>query len=318
MTTTIYGLIDPRTGLLRYIGKTSQSLTIRLKNHCTDGHRKYDHRANWIRSLAAAGFRPQIVEIETCAGDGCQEEIYHIALARNDGVKLVNQSLGGEGVSGFKQSPAAVEKRAAKRRGKPLPRHVMIAGVEAARIANIGRKHSAEFCKRLSEAKKGKPSPLRGIQQDPEFVKRRIAARMAHPQHREIAIKFAAAGLKARKESGWQMSPEHKAAFMAGSMTREARAKHGLAMRGKKQDADFVKRRTRAVNEHYGDIPERRSAVEYFRTLRSQMGISQTDFASLTGVKQSYISGIESGCKLPSIAMIESMKSNLHQHSIAA
>jgi hypothetical protein len=104
--TRVYGLIDPRTGLLRYIGVSRRPLCKRLAVHiCESKCGAQSHRCRWIRQILACGLRPRIVEIECCpVTDGRQEERYHIALAKQDGIRLVNSTDGGDGIPGLQHS----------------------------------------------------------------------------------------------------------------------------------------------------------------------------------------------------------------------
>lgn len=60
----IYGLVDPRSGELRYVGKSCSGLK-RPKAHLAPSNlKKATHKNNWIRQLLAAGARPDILVIE--------------------------------------------------------------------------------------------------------------------------------------------------------------------------------------------------------------------------------------------------------------
>lgn len=124
---SIYGLVDPRTAQIRYVGKTSVGLTRRLAQHLREaGRGTVTHRHNWLRELAAAGHSPEIVLLED-AEDWQSAERAWIAALPN----LTNQRAGGEGVP-----LEAMQRHADNRRGKK-------------RNPEIGRK--------ISEAKKGQP-----------------------------------------------------------------------------------------------------------------------------------------------------------------
>lgn len=62
----IYGLVDPRTNAVRYVGRTKQRLPMRLHQHIGNARRvKYQHaRAKWIRELLEAGLKPLITLLE--------------------------------------------------------------------------------------------------------------------------------------------------------------------------------------------------------------------------------------------------------------
>ena len=59
----IYGLIDPRTGCLRYIGKTANP-KVRLADHVCPERRDQSHRACWIRGLTKLNLRPLLEVLE--------------------------------------------------------------------------------------------------------------------------------------------------------------------------------------------------------------------------------------------------------------
>ena len=60
----IYGLTDPRTGELRYIGKTKNSLKYRLMRHVRYRDKGSVHKNSWIGLLERDGLRPEIFVIE--------------------------------------------------------------------------------------------------------------------------------------------------------------------------------------------------------------------------------------------------------------
>lgn len=91
----VYGLIDPRFGTFRYIGKSSSGMS-RPRAHARlakRGHRGYVY--NWIRSLLALDLTYEIVVLERCAADSLDAcEIKWIAWYRPFGW-LTNISDGG-------------------------------------------------------------------------------------------------------------------------------------------------------------------------------------------------------------------------------
>lgn len=122
----IYGLVDPRTNQIRYIGKTNQPLNSRLSAHLRD--MSSCHRVHWLNELATLGLRPAIVVLEQVEGawPWQESERYWIAQAKADGWPLTNNTSGGDGVADL---PAATRQR--------------ISSVW------IGRKHSAETKRKI-------------------------------------------------------------------------------------------------------------------------------------------------------------------------
>jgi hypothetical protein len=94
-TATIYGLCDPRSGELRYIGVTVAKLATRLSGHLTESvahYAKDTEKKRWLNELTAAGFTPEVFSIETVQFDGHrQEEQFWIHYFRALGCRLTNQ-----------------------------------------------------------------------------------------------------------------------------------------------------------------------------------------------------------------------------------
>lgn len=128
----IYGLYDPRTGELRYIGKSDKPRD-RLTQHLGDDRK--NHRCSWIRALKRAGLQPILAILDASPpGPGWESvERAYIAAARGDGHRLTNGSDGGEGAQGLSSETR-----------------------ERMRQAQIGRRHSAETRALMSAAKKGR------------------------------------------------------------------------------------------------------------------------------------------------------------------
>lgn len=178
----IYGLHDPESGELRYIGQTIKSIPNRLSAHLSPSSlRRHSYLYRWLGGLVERGLKPTWSQIDV-AGDQAdldRLEIEHIAKARLDGVRLVNLSDGGGGRAGYVPSKEEREKIASKQRGVPrqpktseqkahmsqvmkgrntnTPEHI-----ERLRQMKIGVPRSEETKARISEAKKGTPSHMKG------------------------------------------------------------------------------------------------------------------------------------------------------------
>lgn len=113
----IYGLVDPRTGELRYIGQSTKGLE-RARSHwwpSTLRAESHTHKARWLKSLLACGMVPEVVILEHCRStrDLPDAERFWIRRARKRGAQLTNVSDGGEsGACGYRWS---AEQRAALR-----------------------------------------------------------------------------------------------------------------------------------------------------------------------------------------------------------
>ena len=108
ITSGIYGLLDQITKELRYIG-LSKNIQSRVINHykiqtCDKYAKTYLHK--WLRSLSS---RPDFIIIEETT-DLIEAEQFYIAYFRSIGMRLVNTTDGGEGVSGYKFSEEQKQK----------------------------------------------------------------------------------------------------------------------------------------------------------------------------------------------------------------
>lgn len=115
----IYTLSDPETHAVRYVGKTSHTLTKRLQSHKSEALRKRAdgtwyaryYRVNWLRSIYLRGLIPVIQVVESGSGDWQSAERRWIAHYRQSGADLINTTDGGEGAVGVKHSPETVRQR---------------------------------------------------------------------------------------------------------------------------------------------------------------------------------------------------------------
>lgn len=93
MKVIIYGLIDPNTSEIRYVGKTIKSLKKRLSQHLSDIEKNNPHKFRWIKSLVSQDQKPLIIELEICdEKNWVEREKYYIQTISN----LTNITLGGE------------------------------------------------------------------------------------------------------------------------------------------------------------------------------------------------------------------------------
>lgn len=116
----VYGLIDPITKELRYIGYSSNYLE-RYKEHLLPSNlKKKTHKAYWLTSLVKRSLTPQIIILEEAASeaDALEKEIELIAYYRYIGCSLTNGTLGGDGRYGFVTSEDVKRKISASMKGK--------------------------------------------------------------------------------------------------------------------------------------------------------------------------------------------------------
>ena len=153
----IYGLHDPFTEELRYVGQTWCSLGRRLSQHVALSKSKTNrHVLSWISSLLEKGGRPIIRELGRA--DTVEEldalEVKTISEAKLRGDRLTNHAVGGKG-----------------RKGSPSPRKgVRLSEEVKAKISRsrkgqatfTGKKHSDHTKAVISGKQKGNKYRLRG------------------------------------------------------------------------------------------------------------------------------------------------------------
>lgn len=127
----VYGLTDPSTGKVRYIGKSMSGMR-RPTEHCMPHEVRGDlnyHKTRWIRRLLSLGSRPNIVifdALEDSAGLSELEQ-YRIAYGRSAGWPLTNLTAGGGGNIGLRRTAESRAKMSSlmsgKKRGPLSPEH---------------------------------------------------------------------------------------------------------------------------------------------------------------------------------------------------
>jgi hypothetical protein len=137
----IYGLKDPRSGLIRYVGKTTKRVEQRVAEHFAEARHEEHHRAHWFRNLAKLNLVPRAVVLEVVDESSANaRERYWIK--QFSGPHLTNGTEGGDG--GRLSSEAAEKQRTAVRAYlASRPMHHM-----------LGKKHSESTKQRMSDAAK--------------------------------------------------------------------------------------------------------------------------------------------------------------------
>lgn len=180
----IYGLVDPRTDEIRYIGKSCNGLT-RPKAHGLPSCLKKDcgHKGNWIRQLQSEGleYRIAILEESTRAIDLADLESYWIAQGKGIRWRLTNLTAGGEGIPGFKHTPKSIALMKLKAKGRTPSIKARTAAslalkgrardrdaVEKTASALRGRERPRDVVERIAAKNRGRVAPNRGIPHSPE------------------------------------------------------------------------------------------------------------------------------------------------------
>jgi len=196
----IYGLVDPRTLLVRYVGKTSSGMKRPLShNEPSRLAARPCHRASWILSLRVEGLRYEIAVLEVVDDPHLlnDAECWWIAFGRACGWDLTNHTDGGEGTIGLKftdmhrarlrearkRTVFTPERRAKvadamKRRGiPPLMK-------ERASDSNRRRVWTPEMRARLSRSKKGQGLGSPRSREAVEKTRQKLIGRIVEPETR--------------------------------------------------------------------------------------------------------------------------------------
>lgn len=108
----IYGLLDPFTNELRYIGRSSNGIQ-RPRNHFIPSKLKeFNYKNNWIKSVINKGKKPIIFVIEYLNSSNLlnDSEQFWIAYFKGLGCKLTNLTVGGGGINGYRHKNITKEK----------------------------------------------------------------------------------------------------------------------------------------------------------------------------------------------------------------
>jgi group I intron endonuclease len=152
----IYGLIDPRSNKIRYVGKTNNP-DQRLFDHIRHSKHKTTYKDKWIRSLLEIGLNPTITILEECGDNWVEREIHHISLYEN----LTNLTKGGEGLNGYiftethKKNISENHHDVSKENNPMFGRTHTDEVKELLRRKNIGKKHNEESKSKMSSHRKG-------------------------------------------------------------------------------------------------------------------------------------------------------------------
>lgn len=94
-TGTLYALVDPRDGAVRYVGQTTQSLGARLAGHLT---RPSPRVGAWLEELQASDYEPDIIPLKSGVSAASLLAVERAEITRRllDGAELLNESATAE------------------------------------------------------------------------------------------------------------------------------------------------------------------------------------------------------------------------------
>lgn len=289
--TYVYGLIDPRTDAIRYVGITNHDVNERLRNHFESIREKNNtsHRKMWLLSLKRIGLKPTIIvldEVPPEIGGVCESN--WISFLRDIGEPLTNSTEGGEKNYSFlpevrkKISARRIEhwrnisdedyaefcKKESEGHLKWWKDHVMSKETRNKLRANwLGRRHTDETRRMMSLRRKGKPGhphsletrrkigdSQRGLKKPPLSLEARRKISMAMKGRVFSEERNRKISLT---RTGMKFTPEHCANISRAKKgishphTPETCAKISLALRGIKRTMEQRIRISLGVKEYY-------------------------------------------------------------------
>jgi group I intron endonuclease len=159
----IYGLVEPKTNTLRYVGKTTD-LDRRLRRHINERFNNNSYKDRWIRKLIDNNEKPEIVLIDFVNNNDWQYwEKFYISYYKFIGCKLTNGTKGGDeppSTKGRKHTEESKRKMSETKKGKSIP------------WLNNGKERSVTHKKNLSKSLKGRVSPNKGKKFDDNLKKK--------------------------------------------------------------------------------------------------------------------------------------------------
>lgn len=253
---SVYALRDPRTGIIRYVGR-SVTPQQRYKMHINTARRGTGRRANkklleWINSLFDELLEPEFVILEMCSSEEelNAREIVWIRRLRELGVPLLNIKVGGQAASGWKKSEESKVAHSAgnrKRFSDPDQRtnHSKSAkkrwSDENERIAQSLRmvevQARPEVKAKISEALKGRVFS--------EETKQRMSA---SAKRRAASVEFR----RASRERMKKLRSEHpESAFKGRTHSEETKAKQSSTQKGRSKSDETRRRMSEAQKKRH-------------------------------------------------------------------
>lgn len=198
-----YGLIDPRTGELVYVGKSSSGMSRPYSHQTMYGNRGRTRKDCWAKKLLSEGLAPAILILEEYGTneEALAGEIRLIAYFREAGFDLKNHTPGGEGKPGSMMPEERKAFLAARMLGTKLPPETLAKMSERRQ----GFKYTEESRRKMSESQKNRPMTEERL----EALRRAGATRRGRKQSPEACAERS----RKAKERFANMTPEEREAW---------------------------------------------------------------------------------------------------------
>mgnify|MGYP003575081567 CR=1 FL=1 len=219
----IYGLIDPRSLLVRYVGYSSRGMDRPREHRKPSRTAEPSYRSSWIKSLLAEDLVYDIVVLEEAQSREALLDLerWWVAYGRACGWPLTNLTDGGDGMFGHKMSAETRAKIGAAFRGRKCsPEHV------AKVVASLkGRPVSSETRAKMSATAKAsgrRPSRL-AVEKAIAVNKSRGWSEEARAKHAQYKHSNETRAKMSASHKGRAKSPEHRASLRAAWVLRRQR-----------------------------------------------------------------------------------------------
>ena len=112
----IYGLKNPKTQEIRYIGRSSSGMKRPYEHLRPHQLTKKTHKSSWIKSLLSKDLTPEVVVLQSFVKHESlnktlnEAEIYWMAYYKDNGHRLTNHTRGGKGILGYRHSEESKKK----------------------------------------------------------------------------------------------------------------------------------------------------------------------------------------------------------------
>lgn len=233
----IYGLVDPRDGLIHYVGRSSSGLARPRAHRAQKSLRTASQKNTWLRDLFEAGLDYSIATLDVVAPSEallCWWWPYHtnhmndaerwwIAYGRASGWPLTNMTDGGEG-NGIRRSDLTRARISACARSR-TPEHRAKLGA-----AHRGKKLKPEHIARISGDNSASKRPDVRAKMSAAHKGRPYHGKQGyrHTEETKQKIREAITGLVRSTETRERV----RAAKLGKPLSLEHRQKIGLALRG--------------------------------------------------------------------------------------
>ena len=158
----IYGIVDPISNQLRYVGQTSNFIK-RKSSHIRTALKgtNNSHLYNWLSSLFRSSINPEFIIFEECNIKDLDDlEVFYIDYFKMIGCNLTNSCVGGNSRRGFKMRESSKKIVSEKlkgnswNKGKKLSKETK----DKMSISQLGRKHTKTSIEKMRLVKiKNKP-----------------------------------------------------------------------------------------------------------------------------------------------------------------